>query len=142
MKILVFNTVRKKYLPKKRLANTIKYVLVSEGKRFDVNLILSGTRKIRNLNRVYRGTDKPTDVISFSPEESEEPPPFRPIGEIYICIPQAKKQAEQEGHSLSRELQFLTIHGALHLCGYTHETDKKYRLMMNKTAHYLGKLRY
>ena len=142
MKIEIFNMTRDKYLPKKKLANTVKHILAFERKKFDVNVILTGTGKIRSLNRTYRGQDKPTDVISFAPEESEDPPPFRPIGEIYICLPTAKKQARKAGHSLLHELIFLTAHGALHLCGLTHETDKKYSRMMNMTHKYLGRLGY
>lgn len=142
MKIEIFNLTRDKYLPKKKLARTAKYILASERKQFDVNLILTGTAKIQTLNRTYRGQDKPTDVISFAPEESEDPPPFQPIGEIYICLPIAKKQARKAGHSLSHELMFLTAHGALHLCGYTHETDKKYDTMMSRTYKYLKGLGY
>jgi probable rRNA maturation factor len=142
VKIEIFNMTRDKYLPKKKLANVVKYILASERKKFDVNVILTGTGKIRNLNRTYRGQDKPTDVISFMPEESEDPPPFKPIGEIYICLPIAKKQALKAGHSLAHELMFLTTHGTLHLCGYTHENDKKYNNMMNRTSKYLERLGY
>jgi probable rRNA maturation factor len=142
VKIEIFNLTRDKYLPKKKLANTVKHILTSERKRFDVNLILTGTAKIQNLNRTFRGQDKPTDVISFAPEESEDPPPFKPIGEIYICLPIAKRQARKAGHSLTHELMFLTTHGALHLCGHTHENDKKYTNMMNRSYKYLERLRY
>lgn len=137
MKIEVFNTTRKKRLPKKKLAKTVHFILDSERKSFEVNIILTGTQKIKNLNRDFRGKDTPTDVLSFVPEESEEPPPFRAIGEIYICLPVARRQACKAGHSLQSELLFLAAHGALHLCGYTHETDRKYERMMTKTRGYL-----
>ncbi len=140
MKIEVFNTTREKYLPKKKLAKTVHYILDSERKSFDVNIILTGTQKIQNLNRDFRGKDTPTDVLSFVPEESEEPPPFRAIGEIYISVPVARKQAHRAGHSLQSELLFLAAHGALHLCGHTHETDSKYQRMMQKTQRYLERL--
>lgn len=137
MNVEVFNTTRRKYLPQKSLAKTVKYILVSEDKGFDVNVILTGSNKIRALNRKFRGKDKPTDVLSFVPEDSDEPPPFKPVGEIYISLPDALRQAKKAGHSLRKELLFLAAHGALHLCGYTHETDPKYKKMMDKTENYL-----
>jgi probable rRNA maturation factor len=140
VKIEVFNTTREKYLPKKKLAKAVRYILVSEGKNFDANIILTGTQKIEKLNRDFRGKDMPTDVLSFVPEESEEPPPFRAIGEIYICLPVARRQAKKAGHSFQSELLFLAAHGALHLCGHTHETDSKYKRMMKRTRIYLERL--
>ena len=141
MKIEVFNTTRVKFLPLKKLAKAIDLVLNSEKKKMEVNLILTGTDKIRNLNRTYRNQDKVTDVLSFALDDGEDPPPFIPSGEIYICVEKARKQAKQQNHSLQKELLFLTIHGALHLCGFTHETDNKYRDMMEKTSQYLQKSR-
>jgi probable rRNA maturation factor len=137
VKVELFNTTRRKYLPKKILAKTVNYILVSEDRDFDVNVVLTDSKKIRALNREFRGKDSSTDVLSFLPEESDEPPPFKPIGEIYISVPDAVRQAKESGHSLRRELLFLTAHGALHLCGYTHETDARYRKMMDKTEIYL-----
>ncbi len=137
MRIEVYNSTRQKGLPKKTLAKTAEYILVSEKKRFDVNIVLVGSQKIRTMNRMYRDQDKATDVLSFAPEESDDPLPFEPVGEIYICVPIAKRQAQNVSHSLKQELTFLTAHGALHLCGYTHETDQKYRSMMEKTEKYI-----
>ncbi|HDS01949.1 MAG TPA: rRNA maturation RNase YbeY [candidate division Zixibacteria bacterium] len=137
MKVEVFNNTGQKYLPKKILAKTVNYILVSEDGDFDVNVVLTDSGKIRALNRKFRGKDSSTDVLSFAPEESDEPPPFKPIGEIYISVPDAVRQAKEAGHSLRRELLFLAAHGTLHLCGYTHETDTKYRKMMDRTEMYL-----
>ena len=142
MIIQVFNTTREKYLPQKKLARLVKYILVSENKKFEVNVILTGSRKIQSLNKTYRGQDKPTDVLSFVPEENEEPPPFKPLGEIYVSVPVARRQAKQAGHSLTRELLFLTSHGCLHLCGYTHETDAKYSAMMTASEKALKRSGY
>jgi probable rRNA maturation factor len=137
VKIEIFNTTKQKYLPQKSLAKTVKFILVSEGKNFDINVVLTDSNKIRTLNRKFRGKDKSTDVLSFLPDECDEPPPFEPVGEIYISLPDAQDQAKRSKHSLRQELLFLAAHGALHLCGYTHETDKKLKNMMNKTQQYL-----
>ena len=86
--------------------------------------------EIHRINREYRNVDRITDVISFAFEDSKdlEYNDFRMLGDIYICIPQMKRQAESYGHSEKRELSFLTVHGLLHLLGYDHmeiEDEKK-----------------
>jgi probable rRNA maturation factor len=77
---------------------------------------------MRALNRQYRGTNRTTDVLSFSMREG----PFadvRPelLGDIIISVPVAEKQAHAAGHSLTREIELLLVHGLLHLLGYDHE---------------------
>lgn len=140
MNVEIFNTTRKKYLPKKKLAKLVESVLVTEGKEFAVNLVFIGPQKMQALNRTYRGQDKTTDVLSFSADEPDEPPSFQPVGEIYICLQTAQKQAREFKHSLTHELLFLTAHGALHLCGYTHDSDQDYDLMSSKTREYISRL--
>ncbi|MEA5059203.1 MAG: rRNA maturation RNase YbeY [Clostridia bacterium] len=78
--------------------------------------------EIHALNRDFRSVDRPTDVLSFPMEEGEDiigvPDGF--LGDIVISLPRAEEQAVEYGHSLLRELSFLTVHGALHLLGYDH----------------------
>ena len=75
-------------------------------------------RKSRELNRTFRGIDKPTDVLSFPSGDSGSE-----LGDIAVSIETAKIQARQNGLSLDREIAQLILHGLLHLCGYDHETD-------------------
>lgn len=75
-------------------------------------------RKSRELNRMFRGIDKPTDVLSFPSGDSGSE-----LGDIAVSIETAKIQARQNGLSLDREIAQLILHGLLHLCGYDHETD-------------------
>lgn len=95
--------------------------------------------RIQEINRDYRGLDKPTDVISleYKPEEAihvdEEELDDHPelvdmlaefdsyIGELFISLDRAREQAEDYGHSLERELGFLAVHGFLHINGYDHQ---------------------
>ncbi len=78
---------------------------------------------MRRLNRRYRRKDRTTDVLSFPSAGEDLPDGSRPLGEIVISVPQAARQAAKEGHSLSREMRVLVIHGYLHLLGYDHEVD-------------------
>jgi len=94
--------------------------------------------RIQEINREYRGKDKPTDVISFALEELGEgeiqisganmP---RVLGDIIISTDKAREQATDYGHSVERELGFLAVHGFLHLLGYDHETEAEEKEMFD-----------
>ena len=86
--------------------------------------------EIKKINKRYRGKNKPTDVISFAYEDSEQFPGEEMLGEIYISIDTARRQSKELSHTLKYELQFLFVHGVLHLLGYTHETEKDDARMM------------
>lgn len=86
-----------------------------------VSIVLTDNKNIHEINKTYRGIDRETDVISFALNDDETCNSFvRVLGDIYISIDKAKSQAEEYGHSLKRELSFLTVHGFLHLLGYDH----------------------
>jgi probable rRNA maturation factor len=94
----------------------------------EVNLVLTGDARIHELNRDYRGMDKPTDVLSFSQIEGvggfvAAPSGRLALGDVVISVDTAARQAAEQGHSLQAELNHLAVHGALHLLGYDHEVD-------------------
>ncbi len=84
-------------------------------------------KKIRELNRRFRGKDYATDVLSFpAGDEQNEALNFREenyLGDIVISTDTAMRQAKEAEQSFEREIEELLIHGVLHLCGYNHETD-------------------
>ena len=80
-------------------------------------------RQIRELNKQFRGSDKPTDVLSF-PAETDEFAASEPnLGDIAVSVERAEVQAKENGLSYDQEIAQLILHGLLHLCGYDHETD-------------------
>lgn len=94
----------------------------------EVSVVFSDDVYIRELNCQYRGIDRSTDVLSFALDEGDEPaivdgPEETLLGDIVISLETALRQAEEFGHSVERELAYLTVHGMLHLVGYDHETD-------------------
>ena len=101
---------------------------------------------IADLNQTYRKKEGPTDILSFPQDEGMEfPAPedenYLPlIGDIMISIETAKKQAEEMGHPLDRELKILLIHGILHLYGYDHEDDEEAAAMQEKEKEILKTL--
>jgi probable rRNA maturation factor len=75
---------------------------------------------IKELNRIHRGKDKPTDVLSFPLDPSEIDGPERLLGDIVISIDTARRQAADYDAPLQREIYRLTIHGLLHVLGHDH----------------------
>ncbi|HSW38413.1 MAG TPA: rRNA maturation RNase YbeY [Acidobacteriota bacterium] len=87
-----------------------------------VSVVFTGKREMRILNRRYRGRNEPTDVLSFSYEDTViDGMPF--MGEIIISPEVAFSRAAGYGYRPERELRRIIVHGLLHLMGYDHETD-------------------
>ena len=82
-------------------------------------LAFVNNKAIRELNLRFLKKDRPTDVLSF-PLGEKGPDGRYYLGDIIISVPEAHKQAEEQKHSLERELEILTVHGFLHLLGYEH----------------------
>lgn len=80
-------------------------------------------RKMRELNRLYRGKPQTTDVLSFRAEPDEFENNENYLGDIVISLEQAAKQAAENDLAFETEIKQLILHGILHLCGYDHETD-------------------
>ena len=97
----------------------------------DISVTVTDNIHIHELNREYRGVDRPTDVLSFpmysftDDDMPEEGPAPVVLGDIVISVERAKEQAVEYGHSFQREISFLTVHSVLHLLGYDHEVSEK-----------------
>ncbi len=134
------------------LEKTVEASLVAEKAppNSEISLVITGQERIRELNLEYRGQDKPTDVLSFSmaeQKEQEEPvnfiePPdgMLHLGEVVISYPQAVIQAEENNHSINRELAVLIVHGVLHILGYDHEKPEMETAMTTREKEILAEL--
>jgi len=99
-----------------------------------LNVVFVNDKYIRALNKAYRDKDEPTDVLSFSygPDDL--------IGEVYVSVETAERQAKEHKHPLSDELIRLIVHGILHVHGYDHEKEVDYKKMLAKEKEVLGKI--
>lgn len=93
----------------------------------DVNVV--DNKFIHQINRDYRGVDRPTDVISFAFLDDKDGIKYVggniiQLGNILVSYEKAQEQAKEYGHSLDREMSFLFVHGLLHLLGYDHMTKE------------------
>ncbi len=102
------------------------------GRQLSVALV--GDRTIKRLNCRYLGKDRVTDVLAF-PGESDL------FGEIIIDLAQVARQAQGYGHTFAAELEFVLVHGLLHLIGYEDNTDKKRGEMDRLTEKFISEIR-
>ncbi len=98
----------------------------------EISIALVDDREIKSLNSKYRDFDEFTDVLSFPIDDQM-------LGDIVISVETAKKQAEEFGHSLKREMCYLVTHGILHLFGYDHKTEGEKKQMRQKEKRILSK---
>lgn len=130
--------------------------LSKKSREFEIDLVITGEKKMKELNRSWRGKDKATDVLSFesasllrhsasktSRRTKERPlasgsefifPPdgIFHLGQIFICFSVADRQAKEYGFTVKKELARLLVHGILHLAGYDHEKNAKEEKKMSK----------
>ena len=110
-------------------------------KGVSVSLLLCTDERIHELNKTYRGKDKPTDVLSFAQREGEFADPNDPLlGDVVISVDTAIRQASEYNHKLSAELELLLVHGVLHLLGYDHMEDEEAEEMEAKERALCGQL--
>ena len=100
---------------------TLKLVLrrLNHTDKVNIELLLVGDTKIKQLNNKYRSKSEPTDVLSF-PSSNEHGPKEEFTGSIVISVDTAKKQAKSAGIELIEEIKTLSGHGLLHLLGFHH----------------------
>jgi probable rRNA maturation factor len=96
---------------------------VPETKDKHIAIAFISNRRMKELNKLFRGKNSTTDVLSFPHEPDEFDPDKNNLGDIVISVEQAQIQAEENGLTLEGEIKQLILHGVLHLCGYDHETD-------------------
>ncbi|MEA3395934.1 MAG: rRNA maturation RNase YbeY [Chloroflexota bacterium] len=117
---------------------TLKHQKITEAS--ELTIVISDDETLHELNRRFRGVDRPTDVLSF-PNDTRGPfagnaagfPCY--LGDIVISRPRAAAQAEAAGGTLTEELQLLIVHGTLHLLSYEHaEPAEKARMWKSQAA--------
>lgn len=100
----------------------------------ELSILLCDDATIHELNRDYRGKDRPTDVLAFAMREGEGGPLHPEIlGDVVISIDTTRRQARERGIAIVAEATFLLAHGLLHLLGYDHQTEQELRVMMALT---------
>ena len=130
MKINFVNKTKENIIEYKKL---IRDIFKFDKSKDIMNIIFVNDKEIQDINKNYRNIDRVTDVISFAlNDEKDFLIKTEEIGDIFIDIDQAKRQAIEYGHSLNREIGFLSVHGYLHLHGYDHMNKEDEEIMFKK----------
>ena len=114
---------------------------------YEISLRLTNDTEMQTLNSQYRQQDKPTDVLAFASLEADLPQSQEMLasmplylGDIIVSMDTAQRQAQQQEHSLSTELAWLTAHGLLHLLGWDHPQEESLLQMLNQQVVLLKKI--
>ncbi|MCX7592954.1 MAG: rRNA maturation RNase YbeY [Fischerella sp.] len=112
---------------------------IPQASNYEIGLRLTNDSEIQALNAQYRHQNKPTDVLSFAALEVDFPQPTDMpaslplyLGDIVISVDTARRQAQQQGHTLSTELAWLAAHGLLHLLGWDHPDENSLERMLKQ----------
>ena len=144
MEIQINVQVETDEIHKQELEKKAKKILSALGyTEVELSIALVDEELMTELNERYRGKKKPTNVLSFSMSEGEFPH-LHPevLGDVVICVPVAKKEAEESGLTVDERITELLIHGILHLFGFDHErSDEDDKKMRKKTEEILALLR-
>lgn len=100
----------------------------------EVSIVLTNDDQIQQLNKIYRGKNRPTDVLAFAMREGDfSHLAGELLGDVIVSVPTARRQAIQHERALMAEITMLLAHGLLHLLGWDHETEAKDRRMRAET---------
>lgn len=109
---------------------------------YEVSLSFVDNKEIHELNKQFRGIDRPTDVLSFPmlSDDFEIELEEESLGDIVISLERAFEQSKEYNHSFEREVCFLVCHSTFHLLGYDHDTEENTKQMREKEEYILNKL--
>ena len=135
------------YFEEEKIKEYIEYILKNEKENFNekdfyVSFMLTTNEVIHQINKEYRNMDRPTDVISFAYNETENVGPVEIVGDIIISIDKVREQAKEFGHTDKREFYYLLTHGMLHILGYDHIIEDEKKVMREKEERYLSAYEY
>ncbi len=142
MSIGIFNKTEEK-IDKNFVRKIVKFTLKEMNSlNSEVNIIFVDLNLIHEINKTYRGVDRPTDVISFALEDNDDISVYdlRVLGDIYICLEKVHEQALEYGHKEEREMAFLIVHGLLHLLGYDHMKKEDEKIMFSLQEEILNEI--
>lgn len=137
--ISAINDIREEDI--QEIEKAASFALEYEKRKGDLSIQIDSPEHIHELNLQFRNVDRVTDVLTFPSWEGDDPLSGDGyLGDIMICYERAIEQAKEYGHSLKRELAFLTVHGILHLLGYDHILEADEIIMRAKQTAILNEM--
>ncbi len=140
MECLIFSTIKLPGVSEKYIHKITFSFLKFLKKTGSISVHLIGDKKMKKMNNQYRGKNQVTDVLSFSSTEGKEIIKTEELGDIFICIPQIKRQAKENKIKFKEEFARMLAHGILHLLGYDHVGEAKAKKMFGLQEEFVQKL--
>ncbi len=139
MECLIFFSARKPaIISQARMVDAVAITLKAEHKNGTISVHVIGDLRMKELNRVHRGKNKTTDVLSFSAKEGKWGGKQEDdLGDIFISAVQIRRQAKVWKVSAAEEFTRMLVHGVLHILGYDHMKKKEAKIMFGKQERYL-----
>ncbi len=139
MEIYILDKVEQTYLSHKQIEELLSFALsyLNKKESTEVSVVLTDAKEVHQLNRDYRGIDSPTDVLSFAQIENTDDALEQEdieveedlLGDIILAVDVVNAQAPEFGNTTQEEMNFMLIHGLLHLLGYDHMEDDEAEIM-------------
>lgn len=140
MECNIYTTVQHTGVSQKKVRSCVSDILKQLGTSGAISVHFIGDTRMARLNRIHRGKQGTTDVLSFAAQEGGGVFPGDEIGDIFISVPQIKRQAKVWNVSHKEELFRMLIHGVLHVLGYDHITKKQAKKMFSLQEAFLKKI--
>lgn len=138
MECLIFSTLRAPSgISDRQIQKVVAYVLKKEQRSGDVTVHTIGDTKMARLQKIHRGKEGTTDVLSFAAQEGDKITGDGTLGDIFISIPRIRKQAREWSVTFEEEFTRMLIHGLLHILGYDHIQKSEAEVMFGKQEKYL-----
>lgn len=139
MKVIVNQELDNK-IDEKKIKKVVLFLSKKEKKiKGEIEINIVSNRTIKVFNKIYRGINRPTDVLSFAWQEDKKWPTAN-LGQIYLSIDKIREQAKEFKVTLEEEMYRMLIHGILHIIGYDHDSLKGTKTMFTKQEGYLKKV--
>ncbi len=139
MEIYILDKVEQTYLSHEQIEELLSFALsyLNKKESTEVSVVLTDAKEVHQLNRDYRGIDSPTDVLSFAQIENTDDALEQEdieveedlLGDIILAVDVVNAQAPEFGNTTQDEMNFMLIHGLLHLLGYDHMEDDEAEIM-------------
>lgn len=122
-------------ISKEHIIEKIRQILKALGyEKHEISVVITDNDHIRELNKLYRAIDKPTNVLSFSMIEGEFSSISNLLGDLVISAERAEEEAQESATTFDERISQLLVHGILHLVGYDHEVGEEEALEMEKKS--------
>lgn len=102
---------------------------VGQGRLGDLSIVLADDQMVQQLNKEWRGFDKPTNVLSFPADDFDIPSAPRMLGDVILALQTVGQEAKGQNKEFNHHLTHLVIHGVLHLLGFDHIEEDDAQVM-------------